>query len=244
MKICQSDLKTTTYQHGCIFVLFYMYIVAVYLLLSICIFIQIAMTKSKIDKAIWYLNHRSSQHYPKVHGDPCDPSLGTLVDISPAQVYCANFNSTVFFLPTFIVIYSLNETYIFFILVFSYPILLCLFLSSNSSLSVFLLCLSLSILYFLFSPLSLSLSVFYFLPLLVFCYIFLTTFFFFSCMCFIIIITIIVFLIIIILLLQFLFSIFYLSISSYLFLLLLLSVSFSFAFLTLFFFLLSLITLF
>lgn len=159
MKICQSDLKTTTYQHGCIFVLFYMYIVAVYLLLSICIFIQIAMTKSKIDKAIWYLNHRSSQHYPKVHGDPCDPSLGTLVDISPAQVYCANFNSTVFFLPAFNVIYSLNETYIFFILVFSYPILICLFLflSSNSPLSLFLLCLSLSVLYFLFFPLSLSL---------------------------------------------------------------------------------------
>ena len=92
--------------------------------------------------------------------NPCHHSLGSLEDISPAQMYCANLNSAVSFLPSFAVICSLNETYIFFILVFSYPILFCLFFFS-----VFYfpsVCLSLYILYFLFLLLSLSLSVFYF----------------------------------------------------------------------------------
>ena len=35
---------------------------------------------------------------------PCDPSLGSLEDISPAQMYRADLNSVVFFLLSFVVI--------------------------------------------------------------------------------------------------------------------------------------------
>ena len=44
--------------------------------------------------------------------DPCDPSLGSLEDISPAQIYRADLTSVVFFLLSFVAIYSLNVTYI------------------------------------------------------------------------------------------------------------------------------------
>ena len=54
--------------------------------------------------------------------DPCDPSLGSLEDISPAQIYCADLTSVVFFFLSFVAICSLNETH-FFILVSSDPIL-------------------------------------------------------------------------------------------------------------------------
>ena len=47
--------------------------------------------------------------------------------ISPAQIYCADLNSVVFFLLSFVVIYSLNKTYSL-ILVFSDPILFYLLL--------------------------------------------------------------------------------------------------------------------
>ena len=43
--------------------------------------------------------------------DPCDPSLGSLEDISPAQIYRSDLTSVVFFLLSFIAIYSLNVTY-------------------------------------------------------------------------------------------------------------------------------------
>ena len=45
--------------------------------------------------------------------DPCSPSLGSLEDISPAQIYRENLSSVVFFVLSFVVIFSLNETYIF-----------------------------------------------------------------------------------------------------------------------------------
>ena len=87
-----------------------------------------------------------------------NPWLGSLKDISQAQIYCAKLTSVVFFLLSFIVTYSLNKIYIFSILVSSYPIFFCLFLfrSSTFALSIFLLCLSLYILYFLFFFLSLT----------------------------------------------------------------------------------------
>ena len=44
--------------------------------------------------------------------DPCNPSLGSLEDISPAQVYHADLNSVVFFLLSFVVIYSYVIYYI------------------------------------------------------------------------------------------------------------------------------------
>ena len=71
--------------------------------------------------------------------NPCHHSLGSLEGISPAQMYCANLNSAISFLPSFVVICSLNETYILFILVFSYPVLFCFFffLSSTFPLSFF-----------------------------------------------------------------------------------------------------------
>ena len=84
-------------------------------------------------------------------------------DISPAQIHRADLTSVVFFLLSFVAIYSLNETYIF-ILVFSDPILFSLsfpvFYFPCLLLSIFFLCLSLHILYFLFLS---FLSVFYFL---------------------------------------------------------------------------------
>ena len=42
----------------------------------------------------------------------CDLSLGSLENISPAQIYLADLNSAVFFLLSFVAVYSLNETYI------------------------------------------------------------------------------------------------------------------------------------
>ena len=42
----------------------------------------------------------------------CNPSLGSLEDISPAKIFCTDFNFNVFFLLSFFVNYSLNETYI------------------------------------------------------------------------------------------------------------------------------------
>ena len=102
-----------------------------------------------------------SPHFT-VHCDPCNPSLASLEDISLAQMYRANLNSTIFFLLCFVIIYSLNETYIS--LFQSFPILF--FSVSFFSwilLSLIFLCLSLHIHYFLFLFLPLSLSVFYFL---------------------------------------------------------------------------------
>ena len=68
------------------------------------------------------------------------------------------------FLPSFLCFYAFFKGNIyFFILVFSDPILFCLFLFLyNLLLSILLLCLSLNILNFLLLLLSLSLSVFYF----------------------------------------------------------------------------------
>ena len=102
-----------------------------------------------------------SPHFT-VHCDPCNPSLASLEDISLAQMYRANLNSIIFFLLCFVIIYSLNETYIS--LFQSFPILF--FSVSFFSwilLSLIFLCLSLHIHYFLFLFLPLSLSVFYFL---------------------------------------------------------------------------------
>ena len=95
--------------------------------------------------------------------DPCDPSLGSFEDISPAHVSCRpQFRR---FLPSFLCCFVFSKWNIhFFILVFSDPIPFCLFLFLyNVLLSILLLCLSLNILNFLFRLLSLSLSVFYFL---------------------------------------------------------------------------------
>ena len=122
----------------------------------------------------------------------------SLEDISPAQTYHANLDCAVFVPPSFVVICSLNETFILFILVFLYPILsvffffcilLCLvFLSylhfftyrlhSLSTCVSFFLCLLLSLLtvfyvsaltFFVFLLISLSPSVsFYVSPLLYF----------------------------------------------------------------------------
>ena len=98
---------------------------------------------------------------------PCDPLLGSLEDISPAQIYCADLISAIFFLLSFVAIYSLNETYIssfqsFQILLFSDFLFLCCtfpvfyILSFTSvflllSLSVFLVCLSYFFFHLLFS---------------------------------------------------------------------------------------------
>ena len=62
--------------------------------------------------------------------DLCDPSLGFLEDISPAQIYRADLTSVVFFPLSFVAIYSVNETYIssfqfFQILFFSVFLFLC-----------------------------------------------------------------------------------------------------------------------
>ena len=153
--------------------------------------------------------------------------------ISPQHIYIVQFRPFRRFLP------SLNETYIFFILVFSDPILFCLFLFLSSTFppSIFLLCLSLHILYFVFLLLSLPLSVFYFLSLPVFHYISPALLFIFSFVC-------LIFELLLSLFSCVLFCIFYLSISCLPFLLIILSFSFSLVFLRLFFFLLSLIILF
>ena len=68
--------------------------------------------------------------------DPCNPSLRSLENICPAQIHCADLKSVVFFLLSFVAIYSLNETY-FSILVFSDPILFSLFLFLCSTFPVF-----------------------------------------------------------------------------------------------------------
>ena len=97
--------------------------------------------------------------------DPCDPSLGSLEVIFPAQIYRADLTSVVFFLLSFVVIYSLNITYILYLSHFrSYSIqsfFSCVLLSLSStfylfplsffaypllSLPVFLVCLLLSFL--------------------------------------------------------------------------------------------------
>ena len=105
--------------------------------------------------------------------------------ISPQHSHIVQFRR---FLPSIVAIYSLNETFTFFILVFSDPILFCLFLSLSSTFppSIFLLCLSLHILYFVFLLLSFPLSAFYFLSLPVFHYISPALLFIFSlvCVCF------------------------------------------------------------
>ena len=84
------------------------------------------------------------------------------MDISPAQIYCANLNFAVFLLPSFDVTYFLNKRYIFLTLIFSYAIILFLYFFVFYFPSVYL-SLSLSILYFLFLLLSLFLFVFYYL---------------------------------------------------------------------------------
>ena len=108
--------------------------------------------------------------------------------ISPQHSHIVQFRQFRRFLPSIVVIYSLNETFTFFILIFSDPILFCLFLSLSSTFppSIFLLCLSLHILYFVFLLLSFPLSVFYFLSLPVFHYISPALLFIFSlvCVCF------------------------------------------------------------
>ena len=83
--------------------------------------------------------------------NPCHPSHESLEDTSPGQTYHDNL-IVVFILPFYVIIYSLNEKNIFFILLFQYPIIFSLFLllPSTFHLSIFLLCLSLCILYFLF----------------------------------------------------------------------------------------------
>ena len=86
----------------------------------------------------------------------------SLEDISPAQTYHANLDCAVFVPPCFVVIYSLNETFILFILVFLYPILsvfffFCILLS--------LVCLS-HLSFFTYRLLSLSTCVSFFLCLL------------------------------------------------------------------------------
>ena len=86
-----------------------------------------------------------------------------LLRISPQHrcIMQTSCKSVVFFLPSFVVIYSLNETYIFFILVFSYPILLYLFLFLSSTSP----CLS-PLSFFVYHPLSHSPSVSFFVSLL------------------------------------------------------------------------------
>ena len=69
--------------------------------------------------------------------DPCDYSLGSLDDISLAQIYRADLNSVVFFLLFFVVMYSLNETISLFISVFSDLILFYLFLFLYTTFPVF-----------------------------------------------------------------------------------------------------------
>ena len=86
----------------------------------------------------------------------CDLSLGSLEDISPAQIYRADLNSVVFFLLSFVAIYSLNETY-FSILVFSDPILFSLFLFLCSVFPVFYFLSFSSVLLCIFSTFSLLL---------------------------------------------------------------------------------------
>ena len=96
--------------------------------------------------------------------DPCDPLLGSIEDISPAQIYRADLTSVVFFLLSFVAIYSLDEKYIssfqsFQILFFSVFLFLCstfpvfYFLSFFSVFlcisSTFSFCLPLSVFYFL-----------------------------------------------------------------------------------------------
>ena len=107
-----------------------------------------------IPRSMCQICHLKPQNkYGHYFCNPWDSSLGSLEDISPAGIYRANLNSGIFFLSSFVVIYSLNETYIFFILVFLYAILFCRLLS-----------------------LSLSLTLLYFLSWMC-----LTLFFFFSC---------------------------------------------------------------
>ena len=82
--------------------------------------------------------------------DSCYLSLGFFEDISPAQTYRTSFDSIVFFLRSFVVIYSLNESYIFFNLIFSFYVFLCLsFFLSFSLVFLFLFCI-LSFSFFLF----------------------------------------------------------------------------------------------
>ena len=109
---------------------------------------------------------------------PCGLSLGSLEDISPAQIHYAKINSIVVFFPSFVFIYSPNKTSIDFILVFLYPTLFYLLFCLSSTFlfaclfSVFLLCLLLC----------LSSTIFYYLllfSLLVFYYIFFSLFFLF-----------------------------------------------------------------
>ena len=80
--------------------------------------------------------------------NPCNPSLESLEDISPAQIYHADLNSVVFFLLSFVVIYSYviyyiviyTNTYlfqIFQILFFSVSFFSCRLLSLSSTLYLF-----------------------------------------------------------------------------------------------------------
>ena len=66
------------------------------------------------------------------------PFFWSFEAISPAQIYCANLNSSVFFLLSFVVMHFLNEAFIFlyFILSVAYFILF-LLLSSTFPLSIF-----------------------------------------------------------------------------------------------------------
>ena len=117
----------------------------------------------------------------KLKFSPCDPSLGSLEDISPAQIYLSNLNAVFFFLSCLVTIYPPNKTHIlvilvFRILLFSVFFLVFLLLSPLPVFfSTFPLCVSLSILYSIFLLLSLYLSFFYFLSCLS------STFFFSFC---------------------------------------------------------------
>ena len=86
--------------------------------------------------------------------DPCNPSLESVEDFSPAKIYRTNLSSIVFFLLCFLVVFSLNETYIS-LFYRSYSFLSLSFHVFYFPLSTFFFCLFLHILYSLFRLLSL-----------------------------------------------------------------------------------------
>ena len=95
---------------------------------------------------------------------PCNPMLGSLKGYLPAKIYRASLSSVVFFLLSFVVIYSLHDTYISFFSRFrSYSPMYVFFLPStfsHLSFSSVFLCITWT---FSFSFRFILLSVFYFL---------------------------------------------------------------------------------
>ena len=111
----------------------------------------------------------------------CNPSLASLEDISPAKIFCGDFNFIVFFLLSIVVNYCLNETYIssfqsFQILFFSVSFFSCVLLSLSSTfyLSPVFLCISSNFSFFfslfLYLPSTFFLAAFYLSPLTFFVY--------------------------------------------------------------------------